>query len=601
MHPSPAPPQGDPAVNGSPLSRNGRLDSWKEIAAYLRRSVRTVIRWEQEEGLPVHRQSHVKRGTVYAYPDELDAWLASRGGGAALKEPEDAVDAPPPRRSPWRLGLALSGAALLMLAGAAWILVPRYLRPGEVALVVLPFVNEDAEPALEPLSDGIAEDLTRRLSRAAGPTFRVLAHSMVRGIRQPPPNLSAAAQRLGANTVLLGRYSERGGRLVVTAELLAAADATQIWSARYERQPGELQAIEEELSREIAAKLIRRPHSEQSQALTRRETPNAQAYREFLRGRFHWNQRTAAGLAAAIVHFQSAVAADPDYARAHAGLADAYALLSYYTPVAAAEGAPKARAAALRALELDGRLAEAYAALAQVKSDYYWDWRGAERDFLRAIELNPDYADGRHWYAEYLSKLGRYEEAVEQYTRAAELSPLSLIIATNLAHAYYFSRDYDRAIAICRQALALDPNFPNAHADLGRALLLKGTTGEAVRTLESAVRLDAGPVNGQGRLGYAYAAAGRPAEARRILQHLMAPAAGRSVSPLAVALVHLGLGRKDEALLWLSRAVDEHATYVASIQVDPLFDPLRQDPRFKELLARMNLTPQESPRRISAR
>lgn len=245
-------------------------------------------------------------------------------------------------------------------------------------------------------------------------------------------------------------------------------------------------------------------------------------------------------------------------------------------------------------------LAEAYATLAQVKSDYYWDWRGAEGDFLRALEFDPDYADGRHWYAEYLSKLGRFQEAIEQYNHAAELNPLSLIIITNLAHPYYFARDYDRAIAICRQALTLDPNFPNAHADLGRALLLKGLHGEAVRILESAVRLDAGPVNGQGRLGFAYAAAGRPADARRVLKELMAPAPGQSVNPMAVALVHLGLGARDETLRWLSRAVDEHATYIASIRVDPMFDPLRGEPRFAELLARLNLAPDPAAAESSA-
>ena len=597
MDPVPASARKDPEADNSAPGENSRLDSWKEIAAYLRRSVRTVVRWEQEEGLPVRRQSHRKRGTVYAFPDELDAWVKSRSPEVAPEASEQPVEpggqpmAAELPRSAWRRRIALVATTLVILAGAAWILIPRRVYPREVALAVLPFVNEDAEPALEPLSDGIAEDLTHRLSRAAGPDFRVLAHAMVRGTHLPPSGLPAAMQRLGANTVLVGRFSERGGRLVVTAELLAVADATLIWSARYERQPGKLQAIIGEMSREVASTLVRRLQPELSQALARPDTASKEAYREYLIGRFHWNKRTGAGITAAILHFQNAVAADPGYARAYAGLADAYAVFSYYAPAAPAEGAPKARAAALRALELDGRLADAYAALAQVESDFYWDWRGAESHFLRAIELNPDYADGRHWYAEFLSKLGRYDQAVEQYARAAELNPQSLIIATNLAHAYYFARDYDRAIAICRQALALDPHFANAHADLGRSLLLKGLPAEAVGALETAVRLGAGPVNGEGRLGYAYAAAGRPAEARRVLKDLMADARGHTVSPFAVALVHLGLGGKDEALHWLSRAVDEHATYVASIRVDPLFDPLRQDPRFARLLARMNLAP----------
>lgn len=589
MHPIPSPPPGEPVANGSAPGRNGRLDSWKEIAAYLRRGVRTVVRWEQEEGLPIHRQTHQKRGTVYAYADELNAWLASRGREAALREPEESPVVLPRSARHWRFRLALSAAVLFLFAAAAWVLIPRYLQSGAVTLAILPFVNEDGDASLEPLSDGIAEDLTRRLSRAAGPSLKVVAHSMARGLRGPAASQPAVAQRLGANTILLGRFSGRGGRLVLTAELLSAADGTQIWSARYERPPGELQAIQEEMGLELSLKLVRRLSPAQTSAIARQETASPKAYRQFLLGRFHWNKRTAEGLAAAIVHLQDAVAADPAYARAHAGLADAYALLAYYAPVAAAEGAPRARTAALRALELDGSLAEAYAALGQVKSDYYWDWRGAEGDFLKSIQLNPDYADGRHWYAEYLSKMGRYQEAIEHYTRAAELSPLSLIINTNLAHAYYFSRDYDRAIAICRQVIALDPNFPNAHADLGRAFLLKGSNEAAVSALETAVRLDAGPVNGQGRLGYACAAAGRRADARRVLKDLMTPPSGQSVNAMAVALVHLGLGSTEEALRWLSRAVDEHATYIASIRVDPLFDPIRQDPRFHRLLARMNL------------
>ena len=400
MDPVPASARKDPEADNSAPGENSRLDSWKEIAAYLRRSVRTVVRWEQEEGLHVRRQSHRKRGTVYAFPDELDAWVKSRSPEAAPEASEQPVEpggqpvtAELPR-SAWRHRIALVAALLVILAGAAWILIPRRVYPREVALAVLPFVNEDAEPALEPLSDGIAEDLTRRLSRAAGPDFRVLAHAMVRGTHLPPSGLPSAMQRLGANTVLLGRFSERGGRLVVTAELLAVADATQIWSARYERQPGELQAIIGELSREVASTLVRRLQPELSQALARPDTASKEAYREYLIGRFHWNKRTGAGITAAILHFQNAVAADPGYARAYAGLADAYALFSYYAPAAPAEGAPKARAAALRALELDGRLADAYAALAEVESDYYRDWRGAESHFLRALELNPDYAAG---------------------------------------------------------------------------------------------------------------------------------------------------------------------------------------------------------------
>ncbi|MRR38837.1 tetratricopeptide repeat protein, partial [bacterium] len=248
-------------------------------------------------------------------------------------------------------------------------------------------------------------------------------------------------------------------------------------------------------------------------------------------------------------------------------------------------------AAALKALAIDPGLAEAHAALAYVEGDYYWNWPASEKSFKKALDLNPEYADGHHWYGEHLSAMGRYPEALAEYRRALELDPLSLIINTNIAHAYYFSRDYHRAIEQCRQAIALDANFPNAHADLGRAFLLKGMQREAITELETASRLDGGPINGHGRLGYAFAVSGRRTDALRLIDEMTRPSGQKMVPAVAIALVYVGLRNHDRAIHWLNVAAEQRSPRLALIKVDPLYDDLRPDPRFLNLLRRMNLAP----------
>jgi serine/threonine-protein kinase len=325
--------------------------------------------------------------------------------------------------------------------------------------------------------------------------------------------------------------------------------------------------------------------------LTQRSATNPEAYRHYARGRYLWNQRTPEGMKAAIDAFQRAIEADPAFPLAWSGLADAYVPLAYYVSLPTAESAPKARAAAEQALTLDPDLADAYAARAYVQADYYWDWEAAERDFRRAVELNPGSAHVHHWYGERLALSGRTDEALAEYLVALELDPLSLIINTNVAHAYYFAGDYPRAIEHLTGVIQLNDNFPNAHADLGRALLMTRQYPEAIRELERATELGGGPVNGLGRLGYAYAVAGRREDALRILERIHGSAEGAYIAPLAAALVYLGLRDREKTIEWLTRTVDERAVYATSIGVDPLFGELRGDPRFSALLQRMNLTP----------
>jgi tetratricopeptide (TPR) repeat protein len=309
----------------------------------------------------------------------------------------------------------------------------------------------------------------------------------------------------------------------------------------------------------------------------------------YLRGRHEWNKRTGEGMRAAVRYFRSAIEEDPGYAAAYAGLGQAYALLSYYTADAAKETAPKARAAAMKAMELDATLAEAYGALAYVEMDYYWDWGSAERNFRRALELDPGWADGHHWFAEYLTAMGRLGEASKEYERALELDPLSPIIANNQTHVYWFSRQYERAASHCRKVVAMDARFPNAHSDLGMALLALGRTEEAIGELESAARLGGGPMNGLGRLGYGYARVGRGAEARKILEQLRGERAHNGGGMMAMVLVHVGLGEEARALDWLEMARTAHAPYLRSIWKDPVYDALRGEARFRAVLRGMNL------------
>jgi TolB-like protein/tetratricopeptide (TPR) repeat protein len=585
-----AAPKDNEFGNGvAPPGASVRLDSWKDIAAYLGRGVRTVIRWEQAEGLPVHRLPHQKLGSVYAYSHELDAWLADRSRAG---EPLDPGEEPFLHRlglrggRRWMVGMA---AAIPVIVLLVWLAGRFAGSPAETTLAVLPFQNEDANPAVAPLCSGIAEGIIRDLARLRGGGTRVVSYSAVGSVAQDIEDPVETARRLHVDTLLVGRLAERRDRLIVSVELVNAADQTVLWSARYDRSAPEMLAIQREITAEIVRHLQFGVSPGELRRLTQRSATNPEAYRHYARGRYLWNQRTPEGMKAAIEAFHRAIEADPAFAMAWSGLADAYVPLAYYVSIPTAESAPKARAAAEQALKLDLDLADAFAARAYVQADYYWDWEAAERDFRRAVELNPGSAHVHHWYGERLALTGRTDEALAEYLVALELDPLSLIINTNVAHAYYFAGDYPRAIEHLQEVIRLNDSFPNAHADLGRALLMTRQYPEAIRELERATELGGGPVNGLGRLGYAYAVAGRREDALRILERIHGSAEGAYVAPLAAALVYLGLGDREKAIQWLTRAVNERAVYVTSIAVDPLFDGLREDAQFTALLRRMNL------------
>lgn len=550
-------------TGGNGTGGEGRLDSWKEIAAHFNRSVRTVIRWEQEEHLPVHRHQHEKRGSVFAYKHELDAWFAAR------KEP-------PRRRRTWLLGFVVGALGALVVAVPVWWNYARGSHLGSVAVV--PQIEATGGEATESTVSQLAEELARTLSRDLDGAAKAVRY------RSRVPEIKEDA-------ILLVRLIERDGKLTVGAELTNTKDNTLIWSERYDSKSDGLAGIGERLSRDVASRIARSRPAHGAGVARRPATGSSEAYREYLRGRHAWNKRTAEGMERALVHFRNAIDLDPAYAQAYAGLGETYALQSYYAPLPPSETMPKARAAASKAISIDSTLAEAYAVLAYVEMDYYWDWESAGRNFRRAVALDPGWADGHHWFAEFLVAMGRYEEAMAEYRRALELDPLSPIINTNVAHAYYFSTDYRRAAEQCQRAVRLAPDFANAHADLGRAYLFLGRHQEAVDEIETAARLGGGIMNGLARLGFAYAKAGRVEDARRILANLLEERRKGWNADLAIGLVLAGLGDSEKSISWLERARQERAPYLRMVWNDPALEGLRSHPGFGALLRSMRLPP----------
>ena len=468
---------------------------------------------------------------------------------------------------------------------------PAAAREEEVdSLAVLPFTNESADPELEYLSDGIAESIINTLSRL--PRLKVMARATVFRFKGAGADPRSAGRELGVRAVLAGRVLLVGDRLVVGAELIDAADGSQLWGERYERGAADIFAVQEAIAGEIAGKLRLRLSGEERSRLTKRHTEDTEAYRLYLKGRHFWNRRTVEGLQKGIECFRQAISLDPGYALAHAGVSDCYAFLGDVglTAMSSGEAFARAKEAAARSLELDDQLAEAHVSMAHVLM-HYFDWPGAEREFVRAIELSPNHAVAHQWYAYYLLFNGRREEAIAECRRALALDPLSLSANGDLGQVLHYARRYDEGIEQYRKALELDPHFYRQHLWLGWAYEQKGMHEEARAAFRRAVSLSEENTEAIASLACADAAAGREDEARRALARLRELSARQYVSPYNMALVCLSLGRKGEALGWLDRAYDERAEWMIYLSVDPRLDRLRGEPRFEELLRRVGFAP----------
>jgi eukaryotic-like serine/threonine-protein kinase len=481
------------------------------------------------------------------------------------------------------------GAALVMMTAALYF--TSFHRSGQAidSLAVLPFVNVGSDADTEYLSDGITENLINSLSQI--PRLRVVPRGRVFRYKGREIDTEKVGRELNVRAVLTGRVVQRGDSLNIQSELVDVAADSQLWGRQYNRKFSEIVPVQEEIAKEVSEKLHMRPTGEEQRRLTKRYTENPEAHQLYLKGRYLWNHRTTETLRRAAEYFQKATDKDPSYALAWAGLADCYALYPAFSVLPPREAIPKAKEAASKALAFDDTLAEAHTALAYVKSTYDWDWPGAEREFKRAIELNPNYATAHFWYAIHLQALGRLDEAIAEAKLAQEADPVSPIIGLLPGRTFYLARRYDQAIEQLHKTLEMDPNFPRTHWWLAMAYEQVGRHEEAVAESQKAVSLSAGEPTYIGQLGHAYAVSGKKAEAQKVLAELKDLSKRRYVAPFDIARVYMGLGDKSRALEWLEKAYEDHSDWVAWIKVWPQFDSLRGEPRFHDLLRRMGLEP----------
>jgi tetratricopeptide (TPR) repeat protein len=383
---------------------------------------------------------------------------------------------------------------------------------------------------------------------------------------------------------------QRGDSLNIQTELVDVGEVSQLWGQQYDRKFAEILAVQEEIAKQISEKLRLRPTGEEQKRLGKRSTENTEAYQLYLKGRYYWNRRTADLLKKANEYFQQAIDKDPSYGLTYAGLADSYALFSYYEVLSPGESCPKAKAA-MKALKIDENLAEAHAGLGWIKMSCDWDWPGSEREFKRALEINPNYGTTRVWYANYLETMGRLDDAIAERRRALEAEPLSLIISGGLGLALYHARRYDQAIEELRKTLEMDPSFVRAHFYLGLVYEQKGRFADAVTELRQALSGSAGAPLYVSALGHAYAISGQRRMAEESLARLKEQSQQSYVAPYDIAVVCMGLRDKGQALKYLEIAYADHSSWVIFLREDPRFDAIRSDPRYQDLLRRMHLTP----------
>jgi TolB-like protein/Tfp pilus assembly protein PilF len=460
--------------------------------------------------------------------------------------------------------------------------------PGK-SIAVLPFENLSRDPDNAYFTEGIQDEILARLAKIAD--LKVISRTSTQRYKSSPDDLPQIAKRLGVSSILEGSVQKTGDRVRVTVQLINAASDAHLWAEMYDRNLTDVFAAESDIAKMIADTLRAKLSGSEQQAIAVRPTQNAEAHQLYLRGRYFWNKRTGADLKKAIDYFNRAIGKDPNYALAFAGLADAYVLLSAYAEASPKESLPQAKAAALKALELDSTLGEAHATLANALVAYDLNFAEANREFERAIELNPNYATAHQWYAETgLVPLGQFEKAVAEVKRALELDPLSLVINADVGTTLTNARRYDQAIEQLRKTVEMDPGFYYAHWTLGNALELKGLTEEAIAEYKEAIALNDDPLP-RALLGHLYAKIGRKNEALAILKQvreLRESSKQRYISPYNLALIHTGLGQKDEALQLLEETYQDRDGYdIAFIKVEPLLDPLRGDPRFETLVQKV--------------
>jgi serine/threonine-protein kinase len=455
------------------------------------------------------------------------------------------------------------------------------------SLAVLPFENSSRDPDNEYLSDGIAGSLINIL--ATVPKLRVMAQSTVFRYKGKGIDPQAVGRELNVRAVLTGRMMQSGRSLRIGTELVDVATGSQLWGAQYDREPGDIFAIQDEISNEISENLRLKLTRAEKKRLTKRHTQDSEAYGLYLKGRHHWNRWTEEGFYKAIEFFQQAVEKDPGYALAYAGIADSYVLLGWNGYLPPKDAFPKAKIAATKALELEPDLGEAHSPMAAVLWLHDWQWPEAQKEFERSLALSPAYPTANHWYAEYLMTMGRHDEALAKMKDSQRLDPLSLIISVAIGWTYYMAHRYDEAIQQIQRTFDLDPNYPVAHWVLGLVLRKMGRYDQAIAEGEKSVATSGGAPLMRATLAQTLGAAGRREEAIDILDALTTLAKQKYVAPYFFAKIHVGLGEHARAMECLEKSYAEHSHWLIYLHMDPSMDPLRPNPNFQDLVRRIGL------------
>jgi len=455
------------------------------------------------------------------------------------------------------------------------------------SLAVLPFVNASADPENEYLCDGVTDELINALTKVEG--LRIASRTSVFALKGKPQDIRAIGALLGVSAVLEGTVRKSGDRLRITVQLAAADDGRTLWSERYDRLLDDVFALHDEIARTIVSTLRTTFLADIADPTSRRYTDNVQAYSLYLKGRFCWNKRSQEGVREAIAYFEQAIDHDPAYTLAYSGLSDSYALQVDYRGVPVTEGYALARRYALQALELDDTLPEAHTSLAWVQFAYDWDWEAAERSYRRALELNPGYATGHHWYSFVLLVSGQAEQALVEAHTALELDPSSISIRRGLGWLYYYTRRYESAVYHLRRAIAMNPTSEDAYRILGLVLTQQGAYAEAERAFREAITLSPELSYATAGVAHVLALRGRRREAEALLAELEARARDHYVSPVAFCIAHLGLRNVDQVFKWLERAHQDRRGWLTYLKVEPMCDAVKDDPRFAEFVRRMKL------------
>jgi TolB-like protein/Tfp pilus assembly protein PilF len=537
-----------------------RLDSWKEIAAYLRRDVRTVQRWEKKEGLPVYRHLHDKLGSIYAYRNELAEWFKARQQSGTGQQNGET----------------------------------------KVKLAVLPFGNLSDAKEDAYFSDGLTEEMITQITRLQAPELAVIARTTAEHYNPSSKSMEQMKKDLGVGYVLEGKVRRGGNRVRITAQLIQLKDQTQRWAETYERDLSDVLSVQADIAQAIALEINLALNLSGPAQISSGQRGQGQvqpaAYDAYLKARYSMHQMTPSGISKSIEDFERAIQIDEKYAPAYAGMASAYALLGIapFDFLPPHEAMPKAEKAARRSLELDSSFAEAHTALALVNHHYHWKWKEAEAEYLQAIELNPDHADTHLWYSWLLLALGRNNDAFDEIEQGMsivqETNPHRLVaVHTTRGAAYYFGRDYQHAVEECEKAEQLDPKYFMLHFIAGRAHMRLNNYAKAISHLKLA-RTGTGEMPlMDAALGLAYAVSGKKGLTAKLADQFKAAAKKRYIPPTYFGMLFAGLGDKDKALEWLEKAFEERADGLTWLNVEPMLDDLRSEPKFQDLVRRIGL------------